>query len=398
VTVPAGRWRALSNAAPGSYLPLDSVFLQPPYASLLSTTAEIQTLSTLRSSVREGARNLPGTYRMMAPEGEVLYVGKAKRIRTRLLSYFRAREGEKAFRVIRGAASLEWSYEPSEFAALLRELELIKRYRPRMNVQHKRDALYSFLKLTGGAAPKLVAVRSVGDDAADYYGPFRGGRRVIEAVRELNDVLGLRDCPLPMPMHFADQPELFQIAADPRCHRLEMRRCAGPCAGRCTAEEYLRRVALARAFLDGDADEPVRWLAERMETAAERWEYEYAATLRDRLGRLQTLRDEFVRLREALDRLTFRYTVRATEGEDRVYLVRRGTVRAVVTRPTTPAGRRRLNRLSAEVFGRPEAGGTLVPRHQVDEILLLARWFRCNPEELANTRAPEESHALPRSA
>jgi excinuclease ABC subunit C len=335
---------------------------------------------------------------MISREGEVLYVGKAKRVRTRLLSYFRAREGEKAFRVIREAAAVEWSYEPSEFGALLRELELIKRFRPRLNVQHKRDALYSFLKLTRGVAPRLFVVRSVGDDDADYYGPFRGGRSITEAVRELNDVLGLRDCPLPTPMHFADQPELFRISGEPRCHRLEMRRCAAPCAGRCTAAEYLRRVELARAFLDGDADEPVRWLSERMEAAADRWEFEYAAILRDRLQRLERLRDEFVRLREALDGLTFTYTVRGVEAEDRVYLVRRGTVRAVVARPTTRAERRRLSRLAAEVFRSPEATGTLVPRHQVDEILLLARWFRSHPDELVQTRPPARGDALPRSA
>lgn len=342
----------------------------------------------LRERVRE-ARNLPGTYQMLGEDGEIVYVGKSKQVRTRLLSYLRAREGEKAHRILREARSLAWEYEPSEFAALLRELELIKRFRPRYNVQHKRDGRYSFLKLTGGAAPKLYVVSAVSDDSASYFGPFRGGRRIVKAVRELNDLLGLRDCKLSTPMHFADQSDLFPFAATPRCHRAELRLCAGPCASLCTQEDYRRRVDLARAFLDGDADEPLRWLNERMLAAAERWEFEYAASLRTRIQRLEQLREEFGRLREALDSLSFLYRVQGQEAEDRVYVIRRGTVRSVEPAPHTPAERRGLRRLAEEHFSRPEPKGALVAKHQVDEILLLSRWFRSNPQELQNTVRPE---------
>jgi excinuclease ABC subunit C len=347
--------------------------------------------------VRE-ARNVPGVYRMLGHDGEVLYIGKSKSLRSRLLSYLRAKRGDKQHRIIEAAHSLAWDYEPSEFAALLRELSLIKRFRPRMNVQHKRDGRYSFLKFAPGRAPRLYVVGAVADDAAAYYGPFRGGRRVEEAVRELNDLLGLRDCPLPTPIRFADQPDLFAFEHTPRCHRFELRLCLGPCAARCSEAEYTRQVELGRAFLDGHADAPVRWLAERMQAASDRWEFEYAAMLRDRLRRLEELREEFARLREALDSLTFVYRVPGVDGDDRLYLVRRGTVRAVLPVPRTKAERRRLERLCEEHFGRPEHEGTLVQRHQVDEILLLSRWFRARPQELDNTVPPARVEALPLSA
>ncbi len=350
----------------------------------------------LRDRVRQ-AKNLPATYRFLAEDGEIVYVGKSKQLRTRLLSYLRARKGEKAHRIVGQAQGLDWDYEPSEFAALLRELELIKRHRPRLNVQHKRDGRYSFLKLAPGAAPKLFVVTAVSDDAAAYFGPFRGGRRIVEAVRELNDLLGLRDCSLTTPMRFSDQPDLFAFEAAPRCHRFELRLCAGPCAGLCTQADYQRRVALARAFLDGDADEPLRWLDRRMTAAADRWEFEYAASLRDRMRRLESLREEFGKLREALDSLTFVYTVPGCAGDDRVYLVRRGTIRAAVPAPRSAAERARLAGLEAEHFGRPEATGTLVARHQVDEILLISRWFRANPAEIERT-APPGAAPLSRSA
>jgi excinuclease ABC subunit C len=361
---------------------------------LVTRTSTHPLLDRARESV-----NRPGTYRMLGADGEVLYVGKSRALRTRLLTYFRAKRGEKALRILEGATGLEWDYEPSEFAALLRELHLIKRYRPRFNVQHKRDGRYSFLKLTGGRAPRLAVAGAVGDDDAAYFGPFRGGRRITEAVRELNDALGLRDCPLNTPMRFADQPDLFSFEHAPRCHRFEMRLCLGPCAGRCTEADYRERVRMARAFLDGAADDPIRRLRARMDAAAERWDFEYAAVLRERLARLERLRDEFAELRDALDGLTFLYPIPGHAGEDdRVYLVRRGTVRAVVSAPRTAAERRRLDRLAAEHFGRPEPGGALVPRHQVDEILLLSRWFRARPEELARTQPYAQAEGLPRSA
>jgi excinuclease ABC subunit C len=352
----------------------------------------------LRDQVRAGARNLPGTYRMLSETGEILYVGKSKQVRSRLLSYFRARDGEKAYRIIGESHGVQWEYEPSEFAALLRELELIKRFRPRFNVQHKRDGRYSFLKLSPGAAPKLFVVRGVSDDAATYFGPFRGGRRIEDAVRELNDVLGLRDCALSTPMRFADQQDLFELERTPGCHRASIGRCAGPCAALCTESEYQRRVVLARAFLDGDADEPLRWLSSRMTEASERWNFEYAAQLRDRMQRLEMLRDEFARLREALDRLSFLYTVPGHDGDSRIYLIRRGTVRACLASPRTAAQRRKLSALVLEHYGPPEASGALVAKHQVDEILLLARWFRLHPEELEHTVAPHALHLERRSA
>jgi len=355
-------------------------------------------LAVMRGEVRADAADRPGVYRMLAEDGEVLYVGKSKRVRTRLLSYFRcAYPEEKGARIVREASRIEWEYTPSEFAALLHELRLIKRFRPRFNVAMKRDARhYAFLKLTRGAAPKLLVVRGAGsEDGGVYYGPFLGAQRVGEAARELSDVLGLRDCPLDRRMYFSDQQELFQIAPrTPGCIRLEIRKCLGPCVAACTVADYDERVALARAFLDGADDGPMRTLRGQMEACAERLEFERAGAYRDKLRRLEDLREQFARLRFAVETLSFVYTVPGHEGDDRVYLVRRGRVRHEQAAPRSAAERRQLAARVAELFGATEHAGAGVPSHEIDELLLLSSWFRRFPEQLAQTRSPAEVTVL----
>jgi len=355
-------------------------------------------LARMRGTVRESAQDRPGIYRMLSADGEVVYVGKSKRVRTRLLSYFRcAYPEEKGARILREAATIDWEYAPSEFAALLTELRLIKRLRPRFNVRMKRDGRnYAFIKVSRGAAPKLLVVRGAGsEDGGVYYGPFMGAQRIGEAVRELSDALGLRDCSLEQKMFFADQGDLFGVPTrTPGCIRHEIRKCLGPCIGACTANAYRERVALARAFLDGADDGPMDQLRTEMQAASDRLEFERAGALRDKLRRLEELREQFGRLRFAVETLSFLYTVRGHDGDDRLYLIRRGRVRAEVQSPRTARDRRNVRALVDSVFAPPERDGTAIPTHEIDELLLLSSWFRRNPGELDNTRRADESKSV----
>ncbi len=346
-------------------------------------------LAVMRSSICDGASDRPGIYRMLSSDGEVLYVGKSKQIRTRLLSYFRCAYPEhKGARILRSAEKIEWEYTPSEFAALLQELRLIKRFRPRYNVAMKRDGRnYSFIKLTKGSAPKLLVVRgATGEDADVYYGPFVGAQRVGEAVRELNDAMMLRDCRTDLKMFFSDQTELFQLARTPGCIRHEISKCLGPCVGGCTATQYEERVALAKAFLDGSNDGPLEMLRREMERLSGGMEFERAAVYRDKLERLEALRAQFGRLRFAVENLSFVYTVPGHEGEDRVYLIRRGVVRAEVGKPRCTKDRRGMKQLVEDIFSQHVHPAAQVPTHEIDELLLLSSWFRRFPKEMKRTK------------
>ena len=347
-------------------------------------------LAKMKSNVRESAADRPGVYRMLSSDGEVLYVGKSKRVRSRLLSYFRcAYPEEKGARILRSAESIEWDYTSSEFAALLQELRMIKRFRPRYNVAMKQDGRnYAFIKLTRGPAPKLLVVRGpTGEDADIYYGPFVGALRVGEALRELNDALMLRDCRADLKMFFSDQTELFQLARTPGCIRHEISKCLGPCVGGCSESQYDERVALARAFLDGSDDGPIDMLRRQMERLSTEMQFERAAVYRDKLERLEALRAQFGRLRFAVENLSFVYTVPGHEGDDRVYLIRRGVVRAEVSKPRSSKDRRTMKQLVDDIFSQPAIPTAQVPTHEIDELLLLSSWFRRFPKEMKRTRA-----------
>jgi excinuclease ABC subunit C len=365
---------------------------------LLTPKTSDEHVADMRAHVRATAKDRPGVYRWLSPEGEVVYVGKSKKLRTRLLSYFRCGSDEKGARIVREATRIEWEYTPSEFGALLEELRLIKRFRPRLNVAMKRDARnFCFIKLTRGAAPKLLVVRGAGaDDAQIYYGPFNGAQRVGEAVRELNDALGLRDCRLDQPMHFADQPELFHIfPRTPGCIRHEIRKCLGPCVGGCTSRQYDERVGLVRAFLDGADDGPMEMLRADMQAASDQLDFERAAVLRDKLQRLEGLREQFIRFRFAVETLSFIYTVPGHEGDDRIYLIRRGRVRGEYKLPRSEQDRVRLMEMVEGAFSPTERDSAQVPSHEVDELLLLSSWFRRFPAELARSRHATDFLAAP---
>jgi excinuclease ABC subunit C len=353
-------------------------------------TASDSDLAAMRAHVRASAEDRPGVYRMLSADGEVVYVGKSKQVRSRLLSYFRCEyPEEKGARILREARSIDWEYCPSEFAALIGELRLIKRLRPRYNVMMKQDGRhYAFIKISGAPAPKLVVVRTASgtDHTEIYYGPFRGARQLGEAARELSDALGLRDCANDVPMRFSDQGELFAVPArTPGCIRHEIGKCLGPCIGACSQGQYAERVRMARGFFDGTDDGPIVYLGRMMAEASERLEFERAAALRDKLKRLESLKDQFGRLRFAVETLSFVYTVRGWDGSRHLYAIRRGCIRAERAAPRTSRERREWRSLVDDVFTPSQKATLAVPAHEIDELQLLSSWFKRYPIELKRT-------------
>lgn len=344
----------------------------------------------LQRRVRALAENRPAVYRMLDATGRVVYVGKAKRLRNRLLFYFRARYPEdKAARIIHATADIQWDAKPSEFAALLGELRQIQRYRPVFNVRMNRNRRLGFIKISAGAAPKLFVGSSPGPEHDRLYGPFTGIGRLKDSVRVLNDLLGLRDCALKMPLTFPGQGDLFSPHPRAACLRHEVGHCTGPCAGLVTEREYRDRVNTAVAFLETRAMEPLDDVVTKMTAAGERQEFELAAYWRDRFDSLEWLLAASVRAHASVAALSFVYIDPGTYGDDRAYVIKRGTVRASAPAPHTPIEREAFNGLVAEHLNR-EPDSKSIPAESIYETLLLLQWFRRHPGALSRTVPLEE--------
>ena len=345
----------------------------------------------LRADVRAAAENRAGVYRMVGPGDRVLYVGKSVRVRSRLLSYFLQPADSKPGEIIRNTHRIEWDYTGSEFAALLVEMKSIKKWLPPYNVVHKRDRVYCFIRLTSESAPRLQAVPRVRADGSRYYGPFAGPGRVRLAVREIADALELRDCAASTPVHFADQLDFFMREPRvPLCLRADLGRCLAPCAARCTRADYHGRAVSALRFLGGEAEAPLDRLRTRLESAVARLNFEYAATVRDRIQRLEELRDELISLRDTIEALTFTYRVPGADGGERVYIIRKGLVLADLAAPADARAEAALRRRAERILSETARGLDAVGPAEATEILMVARWFRLRPSELDRTWRPGE--------
>ena len=375
-------------------------------------------LEKIRERVKRQAQRRPGVYQFHDPAGGVFYVGKAKDLRARLMSYFTAAWPDtKASQLIRAAADITWRYLPSEFAALLEELRLIAKLRPFSNVRGTRTLRrIVFVKVTSGTAPKLKVTEQTTDRAARYYGPFQGGYRTADGVRVLTDLLQLRDCAQDRSLAYSDQTDLFDaLAMQAGCIRHELGTCLAPCAARCSAAQYRVALEAAVGFLEGRTVQPMGRILDAMNEAAESKDYERAAHWRDKMEALEDLFAAISRLRAATDALSFVYGVRDRTptsvgggSDDRVYLIHRGVVRAEAPWPTTPIEKDAFAGTVKRFTTLPKGAPVARTAPEMDQLALVMSWFRQNPDEFDATTpfkdwtAPEEGSAhdgsVPRAA
>lgn len=330
---------------------------------------------SLLAGVRDHAPRLPGVYGWFDTRGKLVYIGKAKNLRARLFSYFRENSRDpKAGKIVERARMLAWEQTGDEFSALLRELELIQRLRPRYNVQGLPGfSRHHYICVGKPPAPFAFATKSPTGKESGCYGPLTKWHRSEDAVRRLNDWFQLRDCSNSVPMAFSDQADLFPLERAPKCLRFELGTCSGPCVGSCSRAEYVDRVRKMKAFLDGRDRNLLRTLEAMMELASAKFEFEKAAALRDRLNALQWLDDRLTLLRRARTMSAFAYPLTGDDGIERWYLIHRGQVKSVIRPPESDDARAAIRASFPE--HEPVGEGA------VDSVLLVAAWFRKNAGE-----------------
>lgn len=227
-------------------------------------------------SLEQKLKEIPvsaGVYLYKDSAGKIIYIGKAKRLRSRVRSYFQARPFDrKTDALVRQIADVEFIVTDNEVEALILEATLTKKHKPRYNVNLKDDKSYPHLKLTVNEPfPKVVITRRIQKDGALYFGPFLPASMARRTIDLINRTFQLRTCDI----------EIDGKAPRP-CLEYHIKRCLGPCVkGLCTPEEYQEAVRDVRLLLEGRNTELADILEDRMDHASEELRYEMAAKYRD---------------------------------------------------------------------------------------------------------------------
>jgi excinuclease ABC subunit C len=249
----------------------------------------------------------PGVYLWKDVEGRVLYVGKAKRLRSRVRSYFGSDHAEsvKTRALVRQVADLETIVVPSEAHALILEANLIKEYRPRFNIALRDDKSYPYVKVTVQEPfPRVFVTRRLVNDGARYFGPYTDVGAMRRALNVVKRIFTVRSCNYDMPREMPERP----------CLDYHIGRCKAPCILAQSQAEYRAMIDEVLLYLEGRADEVTRRVRERMEEAAARLDFERAAELRDALKHLERLEEPTVVVEvEGGDRDVIGY---ARDGDD----------------------------------------------------------------------------------
>ena len=230
--------------------------------------------------IAETVPHLPGVYKFLTQEGEILYVGKAKDLKKRIASYFgeKKHQSYKTGVMVRAAAHLEYTIVDSESDALLLENMLIKNIQPRYNVTWRDDKSYSYLCVKKERFPRVFFTRRVIRDGSTYFGPYASKIRakvVLDVVRKL---FPLRTCALDLTQKNIERGK-FKV-----CLEFHIKNCLGPCEGLESEEDYMDKIRQVKNILKGNFREVRQHLHARMTKLSSDMEFEKAQELKDKLS------------------------------------------------------------------------------------------------------------------
>lgn len=222
----------------------------------------------------------PGVYRFLNQEGKVIYVGKAKNLRSRLSSYFGEKKQQyfKTITMVKNAHHVEYTIVESEQDALLLENTLIKQIQPRYNVLLKDDKSYSFICIKNERFPRVFLTRKVIRDGSTYFGPYTSKARVKEILDIVKKLFPLRTCALNL------SPQLIAAGKYKVCLEFHIKNCLGPCEGLETEEAYNTRIEQIRNILKGHFREVISHLKTLMDRYAIEMEFEKAQQIKEKLN------------------------------------------------------------------------------------------------------------------
>mgnify|MGYP000757465578 FL=1 len=227
----------------------------------------------------------PGVYIMKNKDRKIIYIGKAKKLKNRVSSYFGSHSNHslKVIRMVENVDNFDYILCDSEFEALVLECSLIKQHQPKYNILLKDDKGYNYIKITKEQFPRIRECKQMLDDNATYIGPYTSNFSVKQAVEETLKIFKLPRCNKKFPKDYGKSRP---------CLNGFMGICSAPCAGRIKQEEYANNVEDAIAFLKGGSVKAVRQMQEQMLALSENLQFEEAAKLRDRIRAIKNLEEK----------------------------------------------------------------------------------------------------------
>ena len=333
----------------------------------------------------------PGVYGWLDRNDQICYVGKSKALRKRLLSYFAKTPSDpKMGRIVRHSRRIVWEPVSHELLALIREQELINRWRPDFNKQGQPTRRQpAFICVGGGAAPRAFVARQLTDRSQWSIGPIAGTGRLKAAVEAINLTLGLRDCPDRTKFCFNNQRQLFDNISSAGCIRYELGSCPAPCAGLCSKEHYQSNVNAVIDFLSVRNVTVLSELEQEMIAAGARQHFEKATLLRDRWKLLSWLTLRLTALEEAKEKVNGVVPVSGFSKQKIWLVLRSGRLVGSARQPRTPlraaAAKKKLMKIAAQVDAPP------ANVMEMNLQLMIAAWYRKNADFRKSLMSFDES-------
>ena len=348
----------LASSAHPTTRPTGSIFLNPAWKRNFSTK--------------------PGVYLMKDENDQVIYVGKAKNLKSRLASYYSHPLGytRKMDGLLQSVKDIKTIELGSELEALLRESEMIKALQPVYNVQLRNYELYPFIKIdVQHPFPRVYSSKEVAADGARYFGPFRS-RRVVDMTIELvQKVFPVRTCIRSLPP---------QAKVSDPCLRLHLDRCPGPCRGGVDSDEYHKVIEQVCAFLGGEREDLLERLRRQMHDAAHNLNFERAAWFRDAIRSADEvlIGQRLITGAVEANNLFIIYPS-ATEGHNELFLIRHGRLVQQRPVPHEPAAMKQAVYEFLDVAATLGDAPSIVGKAEVDQINIISRWIHHHSDDRA---------------
>ncbi|RKY95103.1 MAG: excinuclease ABC subunit C [Ignavibacteriae bacterium] len=241
----------------------------------------------MNSSLENKLKNLPvkpGVYQFLNDKGKVLYVGKARNLKSRVRSYFHSKPGNAKTEALRKKIhDFELVVTDTEVEALVLESNLIKEIKPRYNVDLKDDKSFPFIKVTSEPYPRVYSTRRVIKDGSKYFGPYTSAKSMKAALRMVNEIFRIRSC------KYDINDESIANKKYKLCLDYHIKKCDGPCEGLVSEKDYNEMVDEVVKVVRGKTDELIKELEVKMNSASEKMDYEKAAEIRDKLDQLKAI-------------------------------------------------------------------------------------------------------------